>query len=66
MCGCAAGAVGTDTIITMLNLRSGHARSHRAAQTKHGFYFDNDREGFAIKNARELIRQLRERGHDIA
>jgi uncharacterized protein YecE (DUF72 family) len=29
-------------------------------------YFDNDREDFAIKNARELIRQLGERGHDIA
>jgi uncharacterized protein YecE (DUF72 family) len=27
-------------------------------------YFDNDREGFAIKNAQALSRQLRERGHE--
>jgi uncharacterized protein YecE (DUF72 family) len=29
-------------------------------------YFDNDREGFAIKNAQELKRRLRERGHRVA
>ena len=28
-------------------------------------YFDNDREGFAIKNAQELMRQLRERGLEV-
>jgi uncharacterized protein YecE (DUF72 family) len=28
-------------------------------------YFDNDREGFAIKNAQELIRELRERGLQV-
>jgi uncharacterized protein YecE (DUF72 family) len=29
-------------------------------------YFDNDREGFAIKNAQALKQQLRERGHEVA
>jgi len=28
-------------------------------------YFDNDREGFAIKNAQKLVRQLRERGLEV-
>jgi uncharacterized protein YecE (DUF72 family) len=28
-------------------------------------YFDNDREGFAIKNAQELARLLRSRGHEV-
>jgi uncharacterized protein YecE (DUF72 family) len=28
-------------------------------------YFDNDREGFAIKNAQELTRQFRERGLQV-
>jgi uncharacterized protein YecE (DUF72 family) len=28
-------------------------------------YFDNDREGFAINNAQELMRQLRERGLEV-
>ncbi|HEX8076385.1 MAG TPA: DUF72 domain-containing protein, partial [Chthoniobacterales bacterium] len=28
-------------------------------------YFDNDREGFAIKNAQELRRRLSERGHEV-
>jgi uncharacterized protein YecE (DUF72 family) len=28
-------------------------------------YFDNDREGFAIKNAQTLSGLLRERGHEI-
>jgi uncharacterized protein YecE (DUF72 family) len=28
-------------------------------------YFDNDREGFAIKNAQELKHLLRKRGHEV-
>jgi len=28
-------------------------------------YFDNDREAYAIKNAQELMRQLRERGFEV-
>ena len=38
-------------------------RIHKSAAKRVWAYFNNDRQGFAIKNARELIRQLRRIGY---
>jgi len=47
-----------------LNEWTGKIESSGASEA--WIYFDNDREGFAIKNAQELRRRLRERGHEVA
>ena len=41
-------------------------RIHRSGARRAWVYFNNDREGFAIKNAQELRQRLRQRGHDMA
>jgi uncharacterized protein YecE (DUF72 family) len=41
------------------------AKIEKSGAREAWIYFDNDREGFAIKNAQTLSRQLRERGHEV-
>jgi hypothetical protein len=57
---------GTDTTTLSTNSRNGRTKSKPAAHVEAWIYFDNDREGFAIKNAQELIRLLRGRGLKVA